>query len=87
MSASRFFGRLRITNGWNNSYFVDRLNALFVAGFPNPPLTQLRSFSLNAQCLAKWNRHNTGPQKWLQYNKIIHPPQEPHEEPRKAVSS
>lgn len=33
-----------------------------------------------------WNTANTGPRKWLQYNKVVHPPQEPHEEPRNAVS-
>lgn len=32
----------------------------------------------------KWNKHNTGPQKWLEYNKQVFPPQQPHEEPRKA---
>ncbi|CAD7090781.1 unnamed protein product [Hermetia illucens] len=31
-----------------------------------------------------WNTANTGPRKWLQYNKVVHPPQEPHEEPRNA---
>ena len=36
---------------------------------------------------ARYNKHNTGPQKWLQYNKTVHPPQQPDEEPRKAVSS
>lgn len=35
---------------------------------------------------ARYNKHNTGPQKWLQYNKVVHPPQQPDEEPRKAVS-
>lgn len=35
---------------------------------------------------ARYNKHNTGPQKWLQYNKVVHPPQAPEEEPRKAVS-
>lgn len=35
---------------------------------------------------ARYNKHNTGPQKWLQYNKVVHPPQKPEEEPRKAVS-
>lgn len=33
----------------------------------------------------KWNKHNYGPRKWLEYNKTVHPPQEPEEEPRKAV--
>ncbi|XP_037938490.1 39S ribosomal protein L22, mitochondrial [Teleopsis dalmanni] len=33
---------------------------------------------------SKWNKHNSGPQKWLQYNKVVHPPQMPDEEPRKA---
>lgn len=36
---------------------------------------------------ARYNKHNTGPQKWLQYNKVVHPPQAPEEEPRKAVRS
>lgn len=35
---------------------------------------------------AKWNKHNYGPRKWLEYNKTVHPPQETDEEPRKAVS-
>lgn len=35
---------------------------------------------------ARYNKHHTGPQKWLQYNKVVHPPQKPEEEPRKAVS-
>lgn len=35
---------------------------------------------------ARYNKHNVGPQKWLQYNKIVHEPQKPEEEPRKAVS-
>jgi len=34
---------------------------------------------------AKWNKHNYGPRKWLEDNKIIYPPQKPDEEPRKAV--
>lgn len=34
---------------------------------------------------AKWNKHNYGPRKWLEYNKTVHPPQEIDEEPRKAV--
>ncbi|XP_053678296.1 39S ribosomal protein L22, mitochondrial [Anopheles nili] len=35
--------------------------------------------------LAKnWNGHNTGPQRWLQYNKVIYPPQTAGEEPRPA---
>ncbi|XP_030564733.1 39S ribosomal protein L22, mitochondrial [Drosophila novamexicana] len=33
---------------------------------------------------AKWNKHNYGPRKWLEYNKTVHPPQESDEEPRKA---
>ncbi|KAH8373787.1 hypothetical protein KR009_002267 [Drosophila setifemur] len=33
---------------------------------------------------AKWNKHNYGPRKWLDYNKTVHPPQEPEEDPRKA---
>ncbi|XP_017869763.1 PREDICTED: 39S ribosomal protein L22, mitochondrial [Drosophila arizonae] len=32
----------------------------------------------------KWNKHNYGPRKWLEYNKTVHPPQEADEEPRKA---
>lgn len=35
---------------------------------------------------SKWNKHNTGPKKFLQYNKQIFPPQSLDEEPRKAVS-
>lgn len=35
---------------------------------------------------AKWNKHNYGPRRWLEYNKTVHPPQETDEEPRKAVS-
>lgn len=35
--------------------------------------------------LAKnWNGRNTGPQRWMQYNKVIYPPQAPEEEPRPA---
>lgn len=34
---------------------------------------------------AKWNKANHGPRKWLEYNKTVHPPQKPDEEPRKAV--
>ncbi|KAH8397916.1 hypothetical protein KR222_006319 [Zaprionus bogoriensis] len=33
---------------------------------------------------AKWNKHNYGPRRWLEYNKTVHPPQETDEEPRKA---
>ncbi|XP_017143211.1 39S ribosomal protein L22, mitochondrial [Drosophila miranda] len=33
---------------------------------------------------ASWNKHNNGPRKWLVYNKTVHPPQQPDEEPRKA---
>ncbi|KAH8269926.1 hypothetical protein KR044_002608 [Drosophila immigrans] len=33
---------------------------------------------------AKWNKHNYGPRRWLEYNKTVHPPQEVDEEPRKA---
>ncbi|XP_053948723.1 39S ribosomal protein L22, mitochondrial [Anastrepha ludens] len=33
---------------------------------------------------ANWNKANYGPRKWLQYNKVVHPPQKPDEEPRKA---
>ncbi|XP_034474569.1 39S ribosomal protein L22, mitochondrial [Drosophila innubila] len=32
----------------------------------------------------KWNKHNYGPRRWLEYNKTVHPPQEVEEEPRKA---
>uniref|UniRef100_A0AAG5CVR0 Large ribosomal subunit protein uL22m n=1 Tax=Anopheles atroparvus TaxID=41427 RepID=A0AAG5CVR0_ANOAO len=31
-----------------------------------------------------WNGNNTGPQRWLQYNKVIYPPQAPEEAPRPA---
>ncbi|XP_058059773.1 large ribosomal subunit protein uL22m [Anopheles bellator] len=35
--------------------------------------------------LAKnWNGHNTGPLRWLQYNKVMFPPQAPTDEPRPA---
>uniref|UniRef100_A0A182U201 Large ribosomal subunit protein uL22m n=1 Tax=Anopheles melas TaxID=34690 RepID=A0A182U201_9DIPT len=35
--------------------------------------------------LAKnWNGHNAGPQRWLQYNKVIYPPQQPDEPARPA---
>nr|XP_014101441.1 39S ribosomal protein L22, mitochondrial [Bactrocera oleae] len=33
---------------------------------------------------SKWNKANHGPRKWLEYNKTVHPPQKPDEEPRKA---
>ncbi|XP_067641544.1 large ribosomal subunit protein uL22m [Eurosta solidaginis] len=33
---------------------------------------------------SKWNQGHHGPQKWLQYNKVVHPPQAPDEEPRKG---
>ncbi|XP_054730293.1 39S ribosomal protein L22, mitochondrial [Anastrepha obliqua] len=33
---------------------------------------------------SNWNKANYGPRKWLQYNKVVHPPQKPDEEPRKA---
>lgn len=39
-----------------------------------------------ASLAAAWNRNSKGPRKWLQYNKIIYPPRQPDEEPRKAVS-
>lgn len=42
------------------------------------------SFHTSDALNRKWNKLNNGPQKFLQNNKIIHPPQEPHEEPRKA---
>lgn len=34
---------------------------------------------------AKWNTQNTGPRKFLTYNKTIFPPQQQDEEPRPAV--
>ena len=36
--------------------------------------------------LNKYNTHNKGPKKFLKYNKTVFPPQQPDEEPRKAVS-
>lgn len=40
-----------------------------------------------SSCLdKKWNNNNTGPQKWLQYNKTIFPPQLQDEPSRPAVS-
>ena len=33
-----------------------------------------------------WNTYNSGPRKWLEYNKKIYPPQLSNEEPRKAVT-
>jgi hypothetical protein len=36
----------------------------------------------------KWNKHNTGPTRWLEYNKKIYPPQmlpKEEEQPRPAV--
>lgn len=44
------------------------------------------SFHSSAALDTKYNSRNHGPTKWLQHNKTIFPPQEPHEEPRKAVS-
>lgn len=49
-------------------------------------LPQVTSFHSTAVLDRNWNTHNRGPKKWLQHNKTIFPPQEPHEEPRKAVS-
>ncbi|ALC49256.1 mRpL22 [Drosophila busckii] len=40
--------------------------------------------SANGALCAKWNKHNYGPKKWLEYNKTVHPPQEKDEEPRNA---
>uniref|UniRef100_W8B5Q3 Large ribosomal subunit protein uL22m n=1 Tax=Ceratitis capitata TaxID=7213 RepID=W8B5Q3_CERCA len=42
------------------------------------------SLHTTAALNAKWNKANQGPRKWLEYNKIVHPPQKPDEEPRKA---
>lgn len=44
------------------------------------------SFHSSAVLDKKWNQRSNGPSKWLQHNKTVFPPQEPHEEPRKAVS-
>lgn len=44
------------------------------------------SFHSSAALDTKYNSRNHGPTKWLQHNKTVFPPQEPHEEPRKAVS-
>lgn len=49
-------------------------------------IPQLSSFHSSAVLDKKWNQRNKGPTKWLQHNKTVFPPQEPHEEPRKAVS-
>ncbi|XP_058443298.1 large ribosomal subunit protein uL22m [Malaya genurostris] len=32
----------------------------------------------------QWNKHNTGPRRWLMFNKVIYPPQTPDEPPRPA---
>ncbi|KAH8304130.1 hypothetical protein KR059_001031 [Drosophila kikkawai] len=55
----------------------------------SPPAFNQKSIHTGAAggfLCAKWNKHNYGPRKWLEYNKTVHPPQETDEEPRKAVS-
>ncbi|XP_055845186.1 39S ribosomal protein L22, mitochondrial [Episyrphus balteatus] len=42
------------------------------------------SFHTSDTLNKRWNKYNTGPQKFLQNNKVVHPPQTPDEEPRKA---
>lgn len=42
-------------------------------------------FHNSAFLTTKWNKQNTGPTKWPLYNKVVHPPQKPDEEPRKGV--
>ncbi|XP_055371236.1 39S ribosomal protein L22, mitochondrial [Condylostylus longicornis] len=45
----------------------------------------LKAMHISATNNANWNRQNVGPRKWLEYNKIVYPPQmDPNEEPRKA---
>ncbi|XP_037895846.1 39S ribosomal protein L22, mitochondrial [Glossina fuscipes] len=41
-------------------------------------------FHNSASLTAKWNKQNLGPTKWPLYNKVVHPPQKPDEEPRKG---
>ncbi|XP_073835635.1 mitochondrial ribosomal protein L22 [Musca autumnalis] len=48
------------------------------------PAVATAGFHTSNALQARYNKHNTGPQKWLQYNKVVHPPQAPEEEPRKA---
>ncbi|EDV46419.1 39S ribosomal protein L22, mitochondrial isoform X1 [Drosophila erecta] len=53
----------------------------------SPPALQSKSLHTAASAgmlCAKWNKYNYGPQKWLEYNKTVHPPQQTDEEPRKA---
>lgn len=85
MSALRFLGRFRLPIALENR---SSLNGVSNVSGPTPQnilSCQQRSLTLDSTLSTKWNKYNNGPQKWLKYNKIVHPPQGPNEEPRKAV--
>lgn len=48
-----------------------------------PVLSQVEKMHTTG-ALAAWQSQNNPPRKWLRYNKIIYPPQLPHEERRPA---
>lgn len=90
MNVSRFLVKIRNPILSEGRWLCDNLKPAptILDRLANDPSSaiQQRTFSVNSQCLSRWNRHNEGPQRWLKYNKIVHPPQKPDEEPRKAVS-
>uniref|UniRef100_A0A182MZI4 Large ribosomal subunit protein uL22m n=1 Tax=Anopheles dirus TaxID=7168 RepID=A0A182MZI4_9DIPT len=61
------------------SYLATVLKRLTLTAAPAAATRLVPSAALHTAGgpLAKnWNGHNTGPQRWLQYNKVIYPPQQ-----------
>lgn len=62
---------------------ISNLNRL-VPALTALPATSTNQFHTSSTLSKKWNGHSTGPKRWLEYNKIIYPPQEAEEKPRPA---